>query len=348
LEHVDLQLNELTAIPEEIGLLTRLQYLDLGGNQLTALPETIDQLPRLQTFYLGSNQLVVLPEAIGQLTKLRSLALNDNQLTVLPAPLRRLSGLKRLYLHENSALGLPTELLGPDYRAVVAHNATPAKPADILDFYFRTRGEARPLNEAKLILVGFGEVGKTSLVNRLVHDSFVAGEAKTEGIAITDWPIRLNGTEDIRLHVWDFGGQEIMHATHRFFLSQRSVYLLVLNGRGGRQQADAAYWLNLIAIHAPDSPVIIVRNKIHEDPCALDRTALRRDFPSIRTVIDTDCADRTGIDDLAAAIRRETDALPEPRNRFPAAWFAIKDRLAAMPENYLSFADYRALCASHG
>jgi hypothetical protein len=42
------------------------------------------------------------------------------------------------------------------------------------------------------------------------------------------------------------------------------------------------------------------------------------------------------------------DALPEPRNRFPAAWFAIKDRLAAMPENYLSFADYRSLCASHG
>jgi internalin A len=185
-------------------------------------------------------------------------------------------------------------------------------------------------------------------VNRLVHGRFVPGEAKTEGIAITKWPIRLNVTEDICLHVWDFGGQEIMHATHRFFLSQRSVYLLVLNGRGGRQQADAAYWLNLIAINAPDSPVIIVRNKIREDPCALDRAALRRDFPAIRAVIDTDCADRTGIDELAAAICRETDALPELRSRFPAAWFAIKDRLSAMPENFLSFADYRALCASNG
>ena len=94
-------------------------------------------------------------------------------------------------------------------------------------------------------------MGKTSLVNRLVHDIFIPGEAKTEGIAITQWSIRLNSTEDVRLHVWDFGGQEIMHATHRFFLSQRSLYLLVLNGRGGRQQADAAYWLNLIATYAP-------------------------------------------------------------------------------------------------
>ncbi len=181
-----------------------------------------------------------------------------------------------------------------------------------------------------------------------MQDTFVPGEAKTEGIAIAQWPIRLNGTEDVRLHVWDFGGQEIMHATHRFFMSQRSLYLLVLNGRGGRQQADAAYWLNLIATYAPESPVIIVRNKIREDPCPLDRTALRRDFPAIRDVIDTDCADRTGIDALAAAIRRETDALPELRSRFPAAWFAIKDRLAAMAQNYISFDDYRAICASNG
>jgi len=227
------------------------------------------------------------------------------------------------------------------------HELTRSEKNSLVPAVISTVGHI-PLNEAKLILVGFGEVGKTSLVNRLVHDAFIPRESKTEGIAITPWPILLNGTEDIHLHVWDFGGQEIMHATHRFFLSQRSVYLLVLNGRGGRQQADAAYWLNLIAIHAPDSPVIIVRNKIREDPCALDRTALRRDFPAIRAVVDTDCADRTGIDDLAAAIRRETDALPELRSRFPAAWFAIKDRLSAMPENYLSFADYRALCANSG
>lgn len=47
------------------------------------------------------------------------------------------------------------------------------------------------------------------------------------------WPIRLKGEEDVRLHVWDFGGQEIMHATHQFFLTERSLYLLVLSGRQG-------------------------------------------------------------------------------------------------------------------
>ncbi len=341
--------NRLAALPETIGHLSRLKVLWLYNNQLTMLPETFEQLVQLERLSLCKNQFQELPGVVSRLKRLRELNLEENQLLTLPPLLRQMSDLKSLYLRDNPKLGLPAELLGPSFVDVVGSQAKAANPADILDYYFRTRLEARPLNEAKLILVGFGEVGKTSLVNRLVHDTFAPGEAKTEGIATAHWPIRLNGTEDVSLHVWDFGGQEIMHATHRFFLSQRSLYLLVLNGRGGRQQADAAYWLNLIATYAPGSPVIIVRNKIREDPCALDRTALRRDFPAIRDVIDTDCADPPiGIDALATAIRRETDALPELRSRFPTTWFAIKDRLAAMSQNYISFDDYRALCASNG
>ena len=38
----------------------------------------------------------------------------------------------------------------------------PAKPQDILNYYFLIQTEGQPLNEAKLILVGFGAVGKTS------------------------------------------------------------------------------------------------------------------------------------------------------------------------------------------
>ena len=69
-------------------------------------------------------------------------------------------------------------------------------------------------------------------------------EKKTEGINITQWPVSLHNGEDVRLHIWDFGGQEIMHSTHQFFLTQRSLYLLVLNGRQGHEDADADYWLS--------------------------------------------------------------------------------------------------------
>jgi internalin A len=339
--------NQLTRLSKAVGRLRRLEILDASTNQLQSLPEEIGSLAQLRRFDLSRNQLVRLSKAIGSLVQLEWLDLTGNQIASLPEALRHLEALRALLLHGNSRLRIPTEVLGPGNQDVAKGDAA-AKPADILDYYFRLRREAGPLNEAKLILVGFGEVGKTSLVKRLVGDDFDPYEKKTDGLAIRDWRIRLNAAEDVRLHIWDFGGQEIMHATHQFFLTQRSLYLLVLNGRGGRQQADAAYWLNLIAAYAPDSPVIIVRNKIKEDPCGLDRTALRRDFPAIRAVVDTDCADRTGIAALAAAIRRETDALPELRSRFPAVWFVIKDRLSVMPENYLTLTEYRSVCASHG
>ena len=98
----------------------------------------------------------------------------------------------------------------------------PAKTAEILDYYFRIRtGAKSPLNEAKLILLGRGEVGKTCVVNRLVHDKF-SSTLMTRGIAITQWPVT-SGKASVRLHVWDFGGQELQHATHQFFLTERSL-----------------------------------------------------------------------------------------------------------------------------
>ncbi len=97
-----------------------------------------------------------------------------------------------------------------------------------------SRQPKRPLNEAKVILVGQGAVGKTSLVKRLMTDEFDPEEHKTEGIDIKRWGVKV-GRQEVQLNVWDFGGQEIMHATHQFFLTKRSLYLLVLDSRRMRR-----------------------------------------------------------------------------------------------------------------
>ena len=141
----------------------------------------------------------------------------------------------------------------------------------------------------------------------------------TDGIAIADWPIALEDA-DVRVHVWDFGGQEIMHATHQFFLTQRSLYLVVLNGRQGREDADAEYWLNLIASFSGESPVIVVLNQDQGAPHRRQPAALRQKFPMVRNVIATDCANPPeGRQTLLDAIHREIDALPGLRDAFPAA-----------------------------
>ena len=226
----------------------------------------------------------------------------------------------------------------------ISQSAKPANPQDILEYLFRIQKQAQPLNEAKLIFVGFGAVGKTSLVNRLVHQTFKVGETKTEGIQITDWPLCLNGNEEVKLNVWDFGGQEIMHSTHQFFLTERSLYLLVLNGRQGHEDADAEYWLELIQSFGGNSPVIVVLNKVEEHPFDVNRSGLKQKFPNIKDFVRTDCATEIGLDELRQVIERETDHLEHLRDPFPTSWFAIKQRLADMQENYISFGQYRNIC----
>lgn len=347
LEILDLRGNQLKELPESISKLTQLQFLSLGGNQLKKLPESIGKLTQLPFLSLDGNHLTELPESISRLSsQLRILDLRDNQLTELPESMVKLALLERLLLQGNDGLGLPAEVLGPIGGEAGPRNP-PAKPDEILEYYFRVRGEKRPLNEAKLILVGRGDAGKTSVVNRLVTDVFRT-ERKTEGIKITEWKLLLNGNEDVRLNVWDFGGQEIMHATHQFFFTRRSLYLLVLNGREGGEDVDAEYWLKLIESFGGDSPVIVVLNKIKEHPFDVNRRALQQKYPSIREFIKTDCRDRTGIDELDKAIRRETDRLEHLRDAFPASWFMVKDRLAGMRKNFLSFEDYRKQCAKLG
>lgn len=64
-------------------------------------------------------------------------------------------------------------------------------------------------------------------------------ESQTDEINIEFRNI-IKGGDRVKVHFWDFGGQEIMHTTHQFFLSKRSLYLLILDARklNKRQMID--------------------------------------------------------------------------------------------------------------
>jgi internalin A len=235
---VYLRNNNLTSVPAEIGQLKDLKVLSLGGNNLTSLPAEIGQMKGLTGLDLSGNNLTSLPAGIGQSKNLTVLYLDGNNLTSLPIEIGQLKKLEALYLHGNDELGIPPEVLGARWD----EHGESARPGDIIDYYFRQRREARrELREAKVLLVGQGGVGKTSLVKRLIDNDYNPAELKTEGIDIRDWEVagkRGKGEKGvpIKLNVWDFGGQEIMHATHQFFLTKRSLYILVLDARKGNAQ----------------------------------------------------------------------------------------------------------------
>jgi internalin A len=359
LDHLYLWGTQLTFLPEGIGKLTRLRYITVVKNGLKTLPESLSQLTQLEELWLQQNKLTTLPGTLGRLAGLNALGLSENPLAEVPQCVSRLAGLRRLLLQDtrltqlpdwihnltaleeldlrdNESLGLPTEVL------------LNRKPAEVLNYYASIRAGARPLHEAKLILLGRGEVGKTCVVNRLVQNKFKSTEM-TKGIAITQWPVTV-GKDTVRLHVWDFGGQEIQHATHQFFLTERSLYLVVLNGRAGDEENDAEYWLKFVKTFGASSPTIVVLNKFMVQPFQVNRRALQEKYPFIRAFVETDCKPNTknGRTELIKQIKSAIGGMEHVRAAFPKDWFRIKERLAKMKEPFISFDEYRKICAELG
>lgn len=342
LESLDLSSNTLIAIPGELMHLSHLHTLGLANCEIASVPRTIGSLSRLEQLDLSRNGLRALPISIGRLARLRRLNLQDNRLEVLPDSMESMTSLEELRLADNPGLRIPVEVLG-DSRELPA-------PATILFYYFNLR-RSRPLNEGKLILVGHGGVGKTSLVNRLVHGRFNMYEEKTAGVVVEPWDMAVRGPEGtvrLRLHVWDFGGQEIMHATHQFFLTERALYVIVIGCRVGQEDWEVEYWLRLVSSFGGNSPIVVVLNRVHEHDTDLNYNSLRAKYPQIVYFCKTDCSDSFGIGDLKAKILEQAPKLPDIGAMFPANWFVVKNRLSGMREPYLSLTQYRGICEELG
>lgn len=324
------------AANEVIASLSSLKELSLQTFGLTHFPDWLRSLGKLERLFVGNNKLKEIPEWIGELSHLEWLTLNNNNLHSLPNAINELNALIKLDVSGNTELNLPAEIQKDD-------NAR-----KVLDYYFRTTasGAAQPLNEFKLILVGRGLVGKTSLVHRLVTGKFKKFQ-RTPGINITKWPRKIDG-DNVHAHIWDFGGQEIMHGTHRFFMTERALYLVVISGREGTEDYDAEYWLSMVRSFAGDVPVIVLLNKWDDYRFELNRELLREKYGKDIIFIGTDSATDTGITELREQICAHAKRLPGLKASWPVEWRQIKDELPAQKKSWLTFNDFRTFCHNHG
>jgi len=119
-------------------------------------------------------------------------------------------------------------------------------------------GDLAALARCKLLILGDGRVGKTCLRKRLVWETLSTvercrrpeeeprdNEPSTHPIAFVDWEAQVSVSEttikhlkqieclregaesSAHIHIWDFGGQEIFHNTHRLFAGAGSVFVIV-------------------------------------------------------------------------------------------------------------------------
>ncbi len=338
--------NRIRAIPSWVMELRKIEELDLGNNLISVFPDWIGQVETLEAIDISNNQVFRIPDSIGQLRGLRVLNLSSNRLKKLPPSFARLAALQRLFLHEN-ALKLPPSILGPT-AAEILRGAKPGSPDALLAYYFGTRSRgAKPLNEVKLLLVGHGRVGKTSLSKALRNILHNDREPETPGIE--RYPLELTAKDaKITAHVWDFGGQEFLHQTHQFFFSERSIYVVVLSGRQGQPMQEAEYWLRLIRTYGSGSPVVIALNQVNAHPFTVDEHYLTENYSEVKAVIRTDCCPHFGIDQLRRRLASLAWSMPSVREKIYPHWARVRERLELMKESYMTFARYREICTELG
>lgn len=340
------EVNYLKAVPKEITQLTNLIALFFDNNQLNELPKEITQMTNLIALYLNDNQLSKLPKEISQLTNLQRLYLRDNQLSKLPKEIAQLANLEELSL-SNNQLNIPPEII-----------EKVDEPYVILNYYFENvyqveEEDIRPLKEVKVLLVGQGRVGKTSLVKYLIDNQKCnPDEPSTHGIIRRKWKIdvteeKTKQKQKVQLNIWDFGGQDIQHQTHQFFLNERSIYLLVLDA--GRDEAGNKldYWLKKIQTVGKDAPILVAVNKSEQNILPLAYSDLREQF-NIKEFFNISCENGQDIERLRQAIKSETGKIEKVFEPIRKEWFAVKEHLENLEEDYISRDDYRKICREKG
>ena len=335
-----------------------MKFLGLTNNNLTFLPQSVCSLENLEILCLGSyeylenwnydfkrgNYLTTLPDCVKQLAKLNVIILSNNSIIDLPPSLPHLDNIE-IDLDNNP---LNPELAEANKQGIGAVRA-----------YLRAKAAAQIiLNEAKLILVGEGEVGKSCLLSALRGEEFVEGLPTTHGIEIKE--IKVNDPEskqEITLNGWDFGGQRVYRPTHQLFFSSPAVYLVVWKPREGSQAGQIKEWIRLVKHREPDAKIIIVAT--HGGPNQrqpdIDRQELWDVFGK-DTLIDffhvdskpDEHGDRKNIESLKQAIARVAVSLPEVGRSVPKRWQEVREALQNTNQAYLPLEDVLELCRAHG
>ncbi|WP_190240910.1 COR domain-containing protein [Nostoc sp. 'Peltigera membranacea cyanobiont' 210A] len=349
LRWLSLHHNQLSSLPPEISQLSNLRWLYLDNNQLSSLPPEISQLSTLTGLSLHHNQLSSLPPEISQLSTLTGLSLHHNQLSSLPPEISQLSNLTELFLNNNQLSSLPPEIsqLFNLTRLFLENNPQlSSPPPEIIEqgtqailTYLRERLEGS-LRQwiSKLLVVGEGGVGKTSLLRALRGEKFDTQESTTHGIEIK-WldlthPSKAGTT--MHLKTWDFGGQEIYHATHQFFLTNRSLFLLAWNARLGFEQGKLYYWLDTIKALAPESPILLVATHIDERDADLPLAELRRKYPQIIEHCKISSKISRGVEELRQAIAKAAAKLPLMGEIWPTTWLNAANAIRTQPKKQIT------------
>ncbi|MEO6476320.1 COR domain-containing protein [Luteolibacter sp.] len=233
--------------------LTSLESLDCSGTRIRDL-SPLKNLINLRMLRCGKT-LVTDLGPLKSLVNLWSLNLLRCRITNLPLELLNSPALERLEFIGVHLVGTPPELFQTE-------NCLEALRSHFRDL---EAGEEL-LPDVKVIVLGNGRIGKTQLCGQLKGEAFKADAESTHGITVSSTEL---GND--RLHLWDFGGQDLYHGTHALFMRTRAVFVILWTPDSENLHEDEwqgmtfrnhqlDYWLQMMKhLGGKENPLLIVQ-----------------------------------------------------------------------------------------
>lgn len=381
---VALRLNQLSAIPPFVFKLFNLKVLDLTRNDLSEIPREIGQLLYLERLLLGWNDFSEFPGSILSLKNLRELQLVQNPLKDLPAQISNLPRLETLTLVRTEIETIPGQVILMPSLSRLDFRNTPVRGLGEVDIEeiprsvlsqgigaLRThlRDEKPGLcvpREVKMMIVGDGEVGKTTLFHNLLKPDLGTGVRfkRTHGLQLESWymPGNDNESSQIKVNIWDFGGQGVYREVQQLFFTPFTLYLYLTVPDTVKYREDKyldLYWLSMINTFGRDpesgdeghSPILYVMNQVDKDPegAFIDEGRIKKMFPNIKNFHKVSCLENEGLAELKRMIYENIRRLDALKMTWPPQWIEIRTELARRKsEPVISKEEFVRICHHHG
>ncbi|WP_223599830.1 COR domain-containing protein [Chryseobacterium sp. GVT01B] len=410
-------------------------YLNLSGLRLLDIPEDISNMDYLIELDLSYNFLPTLPEMVAKMRYLKILNLKNNYLTNIDFIYGVYYAHTYINISNNLLYDVPESLTYLNYKTEIDFQSNPfisKLPEALVDSsiqrikdYFdliKNYDNREKLYETKLIFVGKGEVGKTTLMKvlknnktrvikgkedtthginidkmnidvyfpankphythhseadnlyqkklaiEIIEDEDKHGKVKEtinyfdDYVGIDDLLYDFDESErvyylsqqtfvqdlfihkDVKINLWDFGGQEIYYSTHQFFLTKRSIYVFVWEPRKDDSETDFEYWLNTIKLLGQSSPILVVMNKCDIRHGDINEKTYRQLYSNIHSFHQVSCLKKIGIKKLNNAIEDCIKNMNHLGDTLPLQWIEIRKRLNKIKKDYVNYTEFKNIC----
>lgn len=358
------KISEIKGLENNNNIIT----LNLGSNKIKRI-SGIQKLKQLSHLYLWNNNIADIYE-LKDLIQLNELTLNRNILTKIDN-LENLVNLERINLTENKIeefppfllkLGLPVEWeVIPKVSGIyVGGNSFISPPSEIIlqgntaiHEYFEQRQKSGEeiLNEAKLILLGDGRSGKTSLANRLLGLPLPKEGDRTKGIDIIigQYNYLLANGQKFKINIWDFAGQDKYRTLHQLFYTESSLYVMV--AESGNMNTDFDDWFQTAALFGEGSPLVLILNEFKHGigMGSFDTTYWKKQFPELlKEVFTVNLGTKEKLAEAEDYIQLLAKTLPHTKYTFPANWAAIRRKLnERRNEQFITLNEFYKICSDN-